>query len=103
MIEAKDILDWCFTLASLDFGVFGFLYSVYAAASFQATPEHPIRPPITRYLKRFCQAVVAVLIILTLLATLTSYTAAVGFQVWIIVACFVILTGFSLGLLWKME
>jgi hypothetical protein len=76
MIEPKDILDWCFTLASLDFGVFGFLYSVYATASFQATPEHPVRPPITQYLKRFCQAVVAVLIVLTLLAAFTSYTAA---------------------------
>jgi hypothetical protein len=51
MIEPRDILDWCFTLASLDFGVFGFLYSVYATASFQATPEHPVRPPITEYIK----------------------------------------------------
>jgi hypothetical protein len=103
MIELKDILDWCFTLASLDFGVFGFLYSVYATASFQATPEHPVRPPITQYLKRFCQAVVAVLVVLTLLAAFTSYTAAVGFQVWIIIFCFFLLAGFSLVLVFKME
>jgi hypothetical protein len=103
MIEPKDILDWCFTLASLDFGVFGFLYSVYATASFQATPEHPVRPPITQYLKWFCWAVVTVLIVLTLLAALTTYTAAAGFQVWIIVFCFLLLTGFSTVLAFKME
>jgi hypothetical protein len=103
MIQAKDILEWCFVLGALDFGVFGFLYSTYATASFQATPEHPIRPPITRYLKQFCRAVVLVLVVLTALAAHTSYQAAVGFQVWVIVACFVLLTLFSLGLLWKME
>jgi ABC-type polysaccharide/polyol phosphate export permease len=103
MIEPKDILDWCFTLASLDFGVFGFLYSVYAAASFQATPERPVRPPITRYLRRFCQAVVAVLVILTLLAAFTSYSAAVDWQVWLIIFCFLLLTGFSLVLVFRME
>jgi hypothetical protein len=48
MIEPKDILEWCFVLGALDFGVFGFLYSTYATASFQATPANPVRPPIVR-------------------------------------------------------
>jgi hypothetical protein len=103
MIEPKDILEWCFVLGALDFGVFGFLYSTYATASFQATPANPVRPPITGYLKQFCRAVVVVLVVLTGLAAYVSYDAAVSWQVWIIVACFVLLTGFSLGLLWKME
>jgi hypothetical protein len=42
---------------SADFGAFGFLYSVYAAANFQATPTSPPRPPIVQYIRRFCQAV----------------------------------------------
>jgi hypothetical protein len=103
MIQAKDILEWCFVLGALDFGVFGFLYSAYATASFQATPANPVRPPITGYLKRFCQAVVTVLIILTVLAAYTSYSVMAGFQVWIIVFCFFLLTGFSLVLVFKME
>jgi hypothetical protein len=62
-----------------------------------------VRQPITGYLKRFCWAVVAVMIVLTLLAAYTSYTAAVVFQVWVIVFCFLVLTGFSLVLAFKME
>ena len=33
-ILTKDILTWCFTVAALVFGVYGFLYSTYATASF---------------------------------------------------------------------
>jgi hypothetical protein len=103
MIEPKDILEWCFVLGALDFGVFGFLYSTYATASFQAAPANPVRPPITRYLKQFCRAVVLVLIVLTGLAAHTSYQAAMVWQVWVIVACFILLAGFSLVLVFKME
>jgi hypothetical protein len=103
VIEAKDILNLCFTLAALDFGVFGFLYSVYAAASFQAMPTSPARPPIVQYIRRFCQAVAGVLLVLTVLAAVTSYQAGAGFQIWIIVFCMVVLTGFSVVLAFKME
>jgi hypothetical protein len=41
--------------------------SIYATASFQATPASPVRQPITGYLKLFCWVVVAVMIVLTLL------------------------------------
>jgi Na+/H+-dicarboxylate symporter len=103
MIDEKDILNWCFTVASLDFGVFGFLYSAYAAASFQATPANPIRPPITSYLRLFCRVIVFVLVVLTVLAAITSYSSSVGLQTWIIVLCFVVLTVFSLILAYRME
>jgi hypothetical protein len=65
MIETKDILAWCFTVAALVFGVFGFLYSTYAAAMFQLTPKDPVPPPITKSLKLFCRAAVVVLFVLT--------------------------------------
>jgi len=103
VIEAKDILTWCFTVAALEFGVFGFLYSTYAMASFQATPQNPVRPPITQYLRSFCRALAFVLVVLTVLAAVTSYNAGVGFQTWIIVMCFFVLTGFSVVLAYKME
>jgi hypothetical protein len=98
-MEAKDILGWCFTIASLVFGVFGFLYSTYATAMLQAAPA----PPITRYLRRFCWLLAFILVVLTGLAGFTSYDAAVGLSTWLIVGCFVILTVFSVGLAFKME
>jgi hypothetical protein len=103
MIEAKDILGWCFTLAALDFGVFGFLYSVYATASFQATPNNPARPPIVHNLRRFCRAVAAVLVVLTVLSGVATYQAGAGLQIWIIVLCIALLTAFSVVLASKME
>jgi hypothetical protein len=103
MIETKDILEWCFVLGALDFGVFGFLYSTYAAACFQATPEHPELPSITKFLKQFCRVVVLVLALLTALAAYTSYQAKTIWHVWVIVACFALLTAYSVRLFWKME
>jgi hypothetical protein len=84
-------------------GISGFLYSTYATASFQATPAHPVRPPITGYLKQFCRAVVLVLVVLTGLAAYVSYSTSVNWQVWTIVPCFVLLAGFSTILAFKME
>jgi len=103
MIEAKDILDWCFTVAALDFGVFGFLYSTYATAMFQLTPDNPVPPPITRYLKHFCRIVALVLVVLTLISVATSYETGAGPSVWAIVLCFVVLTGFSVVLAFRMD
>jgi len=38
-----------------------------------------------------------------MLAAVTSYNAEVGFPTWVIVMCFVVLTGFSVVLAYKME
>jgi hypothetical protein len=78
VIEAKDILNWYFTVAALFFGVFGFLYSTYAAASFQATSANPIRPPITKDLKLFCRILALVIALLTVVAIVTSYNAGIS-------------------------
>jgi hypothetical protein len=98
-MDAKDILGWCFTVASLVFGVFGFLYSTYAAAMLQAAAA----PPITRYLRQFCWVLAFILVVLTGLAAFTSYNAGVGLSTWLIVGCFIILTLFSVRLAFKME
>jgi hypothetical protein len=110
VIEAKDILNWYFTVAALFFGVFGFLYSTYAAASFQVTPERPIRPPITTTLRFFCRILVLVIALLTVVAIVTSYNAGIlwstwmGRSVWIMIGCFVVLAGIAAFLAyWKME
>jgi Mn2+/Fe2+ NRAMP family transporter len=98
-IESKEILGWCFTIASLVFGVFGFLYSTYAGAMSQDAAA----PPISRYLRQFCWVLAFILTVLTALAVFTSYNAAVDASTWVIVACFVVLTIFSLRLAFKME
>lgn len=104
MVEAKDILNWCFTLGALIFGVFGFLYSTYAAASLQAAP---VRAPITQYLRYFCRALAFIITLLTAVSIVTSYKTGIslstwiGFSVWSMVACLAVLTGFSVVLAYK--
>lgn len=104
-MDAVDILSWCFTVAALSFGVFGFLYSTYAAAMFQS----PAVPPITRYLRRFCQVLTGVLIVLTGVAFFTAYReafnvpTAANVATWLIICCFVVLTGFAAYLVSRME
>lgn len=44
------------------FGVFGFLYSVYAMYSSLATPENPARAPICKVLKNLCRVMAGLLI-----------------------------------------
>jgi hypothetical protein len=99
MIETKDILDWCFTLSALDFGVFGFLYATYAGA--MASSAAP--PPITRYLRLFCWVIALVLVVLTLVSAILSYNAQVGLAVWAIVGSLILVTGFSVVLAYLME
>jgi hypothetical protein len=93
VIEDRDILEWCFTISALGFGVFGFLYATYAAGMFELKPTGPIPPPITKELKVFCRVLFVVLAILTVLSGVVSYTAQAAFPVWVIVFCVVVMTG----------
>jgi quinol-cytochrome oxidoreductase complex cytochrome b subunit len=97
-ILTKDILTWCFTVAALVFGVFGFLYSTYATASFQAAQTASPRPPIVYVLRRFCRVLAVILAVLTGLAAAASFSAGVALQTWIIVGCFIVLTFMSVWL-----
>ena len=102
MVEAKDILNWCFTIAALNFGVFGFLYATYANALLEVTEDRPLPPPIVKYLRRFCRAVAGIQVVLTTLAAVNSYGTGATVSTWIIVGCFVVLTGFTVGLALRM-
>lgn len=93
-MEERDILSWCFTVAALTFGVFGFLYSTYATAMFQDLNP----PPIVRDLRQVCQALAGVLAVLTGVACFNAYRAAADISTWLIIGCFIVLTGFSLHL-----
>ena len=84
------------------FGVFGFLYSVYATGMFQVTPDRPMPLPITIYLRRFCRVIVTILTAMTIMAGVTGLRAAVGWETWIMIVCFAALTIFSIRLAWKM-
>jgi hypothetical protein len=103
MIEAKDILEWCFTVGALVFGVFGFLYSTYAAAMFQLTRGDSAPPPIAKDLKCICWTLTIVLLALTVTSFVTSYEAGVTLSVWAIVVCFFVLTVVSLILAYRMD
>jgi hypothetical protein len=96
MIETKDVLNWCFTVAALVFGVFGFLYSAYASASFAAAQAGTARPPVVYDLRRFCRLLASILVVLTGLAAFASASAGapsgVGPQTWIIVGCYGVLS-----------
>jgi hypothetical protein len=83
--------------------VFGFLYSVYATGMFQATPEHPEPPPITVFLRRFCRILAAILAILTAMSIWTGYRAGVGWETWVIIACFVAVTLYSIELTFRLQ
>ena len=98
-IETRDILSWCFTVAALNLGALGFLYSTYATAMAQSAEVLPI----TRYLRLFCQALAGVLVVLTGVAIFTASHATVGISTWLIICCFIVLAGFSLGLVSRME
>lgn len=43
------------TIEAVLFGVFGFLYSVYAMFSSAATPDQPVRAPICNALTKLCR------------------------------------------------
>jgi hypothetical protein len=51
------------TVEAIFFGVFGFLYSVYALYSSLATPEHPVRAPICNILKNLCRIIAVLLMV----------------------------------------
>lgn len=103
MIESKDVLNWCFTIVSIDFGVFGFLYAIYISATSSPTPERPIRPGIARRVIPFCQAIASIIAVLTILSGVTAVQAAAGVEVWIIVLCLAVLAGFTVRLSWTMS
>lgn len=103
MIEAKDVINWCFTIVSIDFGVFGFLYAIYISATSAPTPEHPIRPGIARRVIPFCRIITVIMSVLTILSAVVAAQDQAGFEVWIIVTCLAVLDGFAVRFAWTMS
>lgn len=103
MIEGKDILNWCFTIVSINFGVFGFLYSIYVGATTTPTPSNPIRPFVAQRVIPFCRILTAITIILTTLAGVTCVQIKAGIVVWLILLCLAVLGIFALWLAWTMS
>jgi hypothetical protein len=102
-IQDRDILEWCFTISALGFGVFGFLYATYATSMFQLSPTNPIPPPITQKLKLFCWVLFLVLAVLTMVSITVSYTVQAALPVWVIVFCVTVMTGLSGYLTFTMD
>lgn len=65
-------------LQSILFGVFGFLYSVYAMYSSLATEEQPVRAPICSTLKWLCRLMATLIIVSAILALVPIYFLTVA-------------------------
>lgn len=65
-------------LQSILFGVFGFLYSVYAMYSSLATAEEPVRAPICKTLKWLCRLLAILIIATAILAVAPLYFLTVA-------------------------
>ena len=87
LITGKDVLGWCFTAVSLNFGVFGLVYGIYANAALMQLDY--IR--IISLLKWFCRVIAAVLITLTGLAATTALEIKARPSVFLIIFCFGVL------------
>jgi Na+/H+-dicarboxylate symporter len=98
-VDDKAILDWCFVIGSLNLGVVGFLYSTYATARF--SDAHA--PPIAKTLRQLVRVIVAALVALALLATVTAWRAGASISVWVIVCCLAVTTACAVSLALRMD
>jgi hypothetical protein len=103
VVDAKDILNWCFTIISINFGVFGFLYAIYVSATTAPTPEKPIRSGAALRVIPFCRTLAGIIMVLTALAAITCVQTGVGFATWLIVLCLTVLAIFAVWLAWTMS
>lgn len=93
-IDDKTLLDWCFSVGSLNFGVFGFVYSIYATASLDGKGHLEI----VAILRRFCGVLAFVMTMLTIVAILAAWNISARPAVWVIIACFVVTSAYSVYL-----
>ncbi|RYZ80425.1 MAG: hypothetical protein EOP04_25905 [Proteobacteria bacterium] len=99
VVDNKTLLGWYFNIASITFGVLGFVYGVYANAALMEK-DHLY---VIRFIKFFCIADVAVLAFVTFFAGYTTLHMDARFEVKCIVGAFVLLTVFSIVLVWKIK
>lgn len=101
-IDPKDTLEWCFTMAALHFGVFGFLYAIYVNMNLQVTATQPTRPQELKVVIHFCKLLAVLLVVLTCTAAFLSWQTPAHWTVWVLVATFAAVAGFSVRLAWVM-
>jgi hypothetical protein len=102
MIESKDTLEWCFTIASLHFGVFGFLYAIYVNINLQVAVARPSRPQELKVVINFCKMLALLIVVLTCTAAFISWQAAADWTVWVLVVTFAAVACFAVRLAWAM-
>ena len=98
MIEPKDTLEWCFTIAALHFGVFGFLYAIYVNMNLQVTATHSTRPQELKVVINFCKMLSVLIVVLTCTAAFISWQAGAHWTVWVLVATFAAVACFAVRL-----
>lgn len=101
-INDQAILDWCFTVGSLDLAVLGFLYNAYASIK---GADSGIKgwPPIVQFLRKFCIAMALVLTVLTALAWWIWFQNNIRPAVLVVILCLSVVCYFSLRLVFQMK
>jgi uncharacterized metal-binding protein len=82
-------------IAAILFGVFGFLYSVYAMYSSQVTEENPIRSPIIGPLQDFCKLLSLLIVLASVVAGISLVFLDLNLREWILGALLVAIVGIT--------
>jgi hypothetical protein len=97
-VDVATLLGWCFSMGSLTFGVFGFIYGIYASARL-SDKEHL---EIVGFLVSFCTALMVVLGIETALAVYLAIVEKVRWEAFALVLCLLIIFFYVFRLTMKM-
>lgn len=89
-VDGIALLGWCFSLVSINIGVFGFIYSIYANA--RMTQQSHLA--IVDILVYFCTLLAVIIIVLTGLALYISYIENVRWEVFLIIGCLAVVVAY---------
>lgn len=86
-VNGVTILGWCFTLISINIGVFGFIYSIYATARM----NNKSHLAIVGFLVQFCTALAIIIVLLSALSIYVGIKEDVRWEVFAIISCMAII------------
>lgn len=97
-VNGTTILGWCFTLISINIGVFGFIYSIYATARM----NNKSHLAIVGFLVQFCTALAIIIVMLSALSIYVGIKENVRWEVLFIIFCMAIIAFYVSTLARKM-
>jgi hypothetical protein len=89
------------SIASILFGVFGFLYSIYAMFISQISPENRIPAPIVDTIRNFCRLLSLLIVLSTGVSAFSLFFLGLGLLDWMVGAVLVLVIGATAGMSWS--